>query len=119
MTSSMSVWVGGLCCPCQLRNSTCSRCVCVRSERKATSCHTLSHGTCKNGLHDTVDKITDPVNETADSVADTMDPSPICGESDKSNSVAFDNFIDAKLTQAFSASVLRSDGGSFDDPWGT
>ena len=48
-----------------------------------------------------------------------MDPSPICGESAESNSVAFDNFIDAKLTQAFGASILRSDGGSFADPWGT
>ena len=48
-----------------------------------------------------------------------MDPSPICGESVESNSVAFDDFIDAKLTQAFGASILRSDGGSFVDPWGT
>ena len=48
-----------------------------------------------------------------------MDPSPICGESAESNSVAFDDFIDAKLTQAFGASILRSDGGSFADPWGT
>ena len=48
-----------------------------------------------------------------------MDPSPICGESVESNNVAFDNFINAKLTQAFGASILRSDGGRFDDPWGT
>ena len=83
------------------------------------SCRTLSHGTCKNGSCDTVDEIVDPVNEIADSVADTVDPSPICGESVESNSVAFDNFIDAKLTQAFGASILWSDGGGFDDPWGT
>ena len=51
------------------------------------SCRTLSHGTCKNGSCDTVDEIVDPVNEIADSVADTMDPSLICGES-----VAFDDF---------------------------
>ena len=48
-----------------------------------------------------------------------MDPSPICGESAESNSVAFDDFIDAKLTQAFGASIHRSDDGSFIDPWGT
>ena len=41
----------------------------------------LEVATCKNGLRDTVDEIADPANETADSVADTMDPSPICGES--------------------------------------
>ena len=33
--------------------------------------------------------------------------------------VTSDDFIDAKLTQAFGASILRSDGGSFDNPWGT
>ena len=51
------------------------------------SCRALSHGMCKNGLHDTVDEIVDPVNEIADFGADPMDPSPICGES-----VAFDDF---------------------------
>ena len=65
-----------------------------------------------NGSHDTVDEIADPVNEIADSVADTVEPSPICGEIVESNSVTFDNFIDAKLTQAFGASILRSDSGS-------
>ena len=119
MTSNASTWVGRPCCPCRSRNSTCSRCICVRSRRKCTSCRTLSRGICKNGLHDTVDEIVDPVNEIADSVADTVDPSPICGESVESNSVAFDNFINAKLTQAFGSSILRSDGGGFDDPWGT
>ena len=48
-----------------------------------------------------------------------MDPSPICGESVESNSVAFDDFIDAKLTQAFGASILWSGSDSFVDPWGT
>ena len=119
MTSNASVRVGGPCCPCQSRNSTCSRCICVRSRRKCTSCRTLSRGTCKNGSRNTVVEIVDPVNEIADSVTDTVDPSPICGESVESNSVAFDDFIDAKLTQAFDASILRSDGGSFVDPWGT
>ena len=119
MTSSASAQVGGLCCPYQSRNSTCSRCICVRSGRKCTSCRSLSRGTYKNGLHDTVDEITDPVNEIADSVADTVDPSPICGESVEYNSVTFDDFIDAKLTLAFGASILRYDGGGFDDPWGT
>ena len=115
MTSNASAWVEGPCCPCQSRNSTCSRCICVRSGKKCTSCRALSRGKCKNGLHDTVDEIVDPVNEIADSVADTVDPSPICGASVESNS----DFIDAKLTQAFGASILRSDGGSFVDPWGT
>ena len=41
----------------------------------------------------------------------TLDPSPICGESAESNSVAFDDFIDVKLTQAFGTSILWSDGG--------
>ena len=67
---------------------------------------------CKNGLHDTVAEIVYPINEIADSVADTVDPSPICGESAESNSVTFDNFTDAKLTQAFGASILWSNGGS-------
>ena len=75
------------------------------------SCHALSCGTCKNGSRDTVDEIVDPVNEIADSAPDSVDPSPICGESAESNSVAFDNFIDAKLTQVFGASILQSDGG--------
>ena len=79
----------------------------------------MSRGTCKNGSCDTVDKIADPVNEIADSVADTVDPSPICGKSVESNSITFDNFINAKLTQAFCAFILRSDGGSFDGSWGT
>ena len=83
------------------------------------SCCALSQGTCKNDSRDSVDKIADPVNESADSVADTMDPSPICGESVESNGVAFDDFIDAKLTQAFGASILWSDGGGFVDPRGT
>ena len=119
MTSNASARVGGPCCPCQSRNSTCSRCICVRSGRKCTYCCALSRGTCKNGSRDTVAEIVYPVNEIADSVADTVDPSPICGESEESNSVAFDNFTDAKLTQAFGASILWSDGGSFVDPWGT
>ena len=119
MTSNASAWVGGPCCPCQSRNSTCSRCICVRSGRKCTSCLALSRDTCKNGSRDTVDEIVDPANEIADSVADSVDPSPICGESAESNSVAFDDFIDAKLTRDFDASILRSDGGSFVDPWGT
>ena len=72
-------------------------------------CCALSCGTCKNSSRDTVDKITDPVNEIVDSVADTVDPSPICGESVEYNSVAFDDFIDTKLT--FVVSILRSDGG--------
>ena len=80
------------------------------------SCCALSHGTCKNGSRDTVDEITDPVNEIADSVADTIDPSPICCESVDYNSIAFDDFIDTKLTQAFVASIIRSDGGGLDDP---
>ena len=83
------------------------------------SCRALSSGTCKNGSRVTVDEIVDSVNDIADSVADTMDVSPTCGESVESNSVAFDDFISAKLTQAFGASILQSDGGSFDDPWGT
>ena len=98
MISNASVRVGGPCCSCQSRNSICSRCICVRSGRKCTSCHALSRGTCKNGSRDTVDEIADPINEIADSVADTVDPSPICGESIKSNSVIFDDFIDVKLT---------------------
>ena len=119
MTSNASVRVGGPCCPCQSRNSTCSRCICVRSGRKCTSCRALSRGTCKNGSRDTVVETVDPVNEIANSVTAAVDPSPICGESVESNSVAFDNFIDAKLTQAFGASILRSDCDSFVDPWGT
>ena len=83
------------------------------------SCRALSRSTCKNGSCDTVDEIADPVNETADSVSDTMDPSLICSESVKSNSVTFDDFIDAKLTQAFGGCILWSDGDSLDDPWGT
>ena len=83
------------------------------------SCRALFRGTCKNSSHDTVDEIADPVNEIADSVTDTVDPSPICGESIESNSVTFDDFIDAKVTQAFGVAILRSDVGSFDDPWGT
>ena len=48
MTSSASVQVGGPCCPCQSRNSTCSRCICVRSGRKCMSCCALSRGTYNN-----------------------------------------------------------------------
>ena len=119
MTSSVSAWVGGPCWPCQSKNSTCSRCICIRSGRKCTSCYTLFRGICKNGSCDTVDEIADPVDEIADSVAGTVDPFPICDESVESTSVAFGDFIDAKLTQAFGASILQSDGGSFDDLWGT
>ena len=92
--------------------------VCVRSGRKCMFCCALPCGTCKNSSRNTVDKITDPINEIADSVADTVDPSPICGESVEYNRVAFYDFIDTKLTQAFVASILRSDGGGLDDPWG-
>ena len=109
---SASAWDGGPCCPCQSRNSTCSRCVCVRSGRKCTSCRALYHGTCKNGSRD-------PVIEIADPDANTEDPSPTCVESAKSDSVTSNDFINAKLTQAFGASILWSDGGSLDDPWGT
>ena len=91
----------------------------VLEGRKCTCCRALSRGMCKNGSCDTVAVIVYPVNEIADSVADTVDPSSICGESVESNSVTFDNFTDAKLTQAFGASILWSDGGSFVDPWGT
>ena len=52
----------------------------------------------------------------ADSVAGTVNPSPICGESVESTSVAFDDFIDANLTQAFGASTFWSDDCGFDDP---
>ena len=69
-------------------DTTCSRCICVRSGRKCTSCCALSYGKCKNGSRDTGDEIADPVNETADSVVDTVDPSPICGESVESSTVA-------------------------------
>ena len=119
MTSNSSARVGGPCCPCHSRNATCSRCICVRSGRKYTSCQALSCGMCKNGSRDTVDETVDPVNEIADSVADSVDPFPICGESAESNGVTFDDFIDAKLTQAIGASILLSDGGSFVDPRGT
>ena len=72
----------------------------------------LSHGMCKNGL-------CDAVNESADSDINVVDPSPDFDESSVSDSITSDNFINSKLTQAFGASILRSDGGSFDDPWGT
>ena len=90
MTSGASAQAGGPCCSCQSRNSTCSRYICVQSERKCTSCHALSRGTCKNGSRDTDDEI-------AKSVAVIVDPSPTC-ESAKSDDVASDEFIDAKLT---------------------
>ena len=38
-------------------------------------------------------------------------------ESAESDDVASDEFIDAKLTRAFGASILWSDGGGFDDQW--
>ena len=68
-------------------DTTCSRCICVRSGRKYTSCRALSYGMCKNSSHYTGDETADPVNETADSVVDTVDPSPICGKSVESSSV--------------------------------
>ena len=37
----------------------------------------------------------------------------------KSDGVASDDFMNAKLTQAFGASILQSDGGGFDDQWGS
>ena len=91
MTSGTSVQVGGPLCSCQSRNSTCSRCICVRSGRKCTSCSALSRGTCKSGSRDIDDEI-------AESVAVLVDPSSTCEESAKSDSVASDDFIDAKLT---------------------
>ena len=51
------------------------------------------------------------------SVAVFVDPSPSCEESVESDGVTSDDFIDAKLTRAFGASILWSDGGGFDDQW--
>ena len=72
----------------------------------------MSRGTCKNGSRDTD-------NEIAESVAVLVDPSPTCEESAKLDGVTSDDFIDAKLTRAFGASILRSDGGGFNDQWGS
>ena len=68
--------------------------------------------TCKNGSRDTDDEI-------AESVAVLVDPSPTCEESAKPDDVTSDEFIDAKLNRAFGASILQSDGGGFDDQWGS
>jgi len=99
MTSGASAQAGGPCCSCQSRNSTCSRCICVRSGRKCTSCHDLSRGTCKNDSHDIDNKI-------AESVAVLVDPSPTCEESVESYVVTSNDSIDAKLTRAFGAFIL-------------
>ena len=40
-------------------------------------------------------------------------------ESAESDDVASDEFIDAKLTRAFGSSILWSDGGGFNDQWGS
>ena len=66
---------------------------------------------CRNGLCDDA-----TISDVTGSNSDTLDSSSTVDDAD---SIAIDKSVDAKLHQAFCASLIQNDRGSFVDPWAT